>query len=148
MFTVAAMPTPPPQTSAFRSFCVYHLPAILFAAAIIAVSLIPELQTPKLRTLALDKAAHFLEYAVFAFLVHRSMSRFCIGANTMRPFVLSLILLALFAVVSEVLQHFVPGRHLDLRDIAADLIGGLLVLLFLEVRSRARRRRQEPGKPV
>ena len=100
-----------------------------------------------MRFLALDKVAHFLEYAVFAFLVYRSAWRFRAGDKSIRPLLLSGGLLVLFAFVSETLQHFVPGRHLDPRDIAADLLGGILVLLFLELR-RLRRIRREGRQPL
>jgi hypothetical protein len=85
-------------------FLRYHLPAILYAAAILAVSCIPNLKSPEIRFLANDKVAHFLEYAVFAFLAFRSLAHLSNRSRTGTVAPLTLLLLAGFAVVDELLQ--------------------------------------------
>jgi VanZ family protein len=112
-------------------FLKYHLPAILYAAAILAVSCIPNLKTPEIRFLTKDKVAHSLEYAIFAFLAFRSFAHLsgCKRSGTVT--LLTLLLLAGFAVVDELLQGFIPGRHSDILDYAADLAGGSLVAIIL-----------------
>ena len=112
-------------------FLKYHLPAILYAAAILAVSCIPNLKTPEIRFLTKDKVAHFLEYAIFAFLTFRSLAHLSGRSRTGTVALLTLLLLAGFAVVDELLQGFIPGRHADIRDCAADLAGGSLVVIIL-----------------
>ena len=60
-----------------RTLLVYHLPVLLYAGGIIAVSSIRNLPSPQIEGLAMDKVAHFVEYALFAFLAFRVSSRFC-----------------------------------------------------------------------
>ena len=112
-------------------FLKYHLPAILYAAAILSVSCIPNLKTPEIRFLAKDKVAHFLEYAIFAFLAFRSFAHLSGRKRIGTVILLTLLLLAGFAVVDELLQGFIPGRHSDILDYAADLAGGSLVAIIL-----------------
>ena len=112
-------------------FLKYHLPAILYAAAIIAFSCIPNLKSPEIRFLTKDKVAHFLEYAIFAFLAFRSLAHLSDRSRTRTVALMTLLLLAGFAVVDELLQGFIPGRHADFRDYAADLAGGSLVVIVL-----------------
>jgi len=118
-------------------FLKYHLPAILYAAAILSVSCIPNLKTPEIRFLAKDKVAHFLEYAIFAFLAFRSFAHLSGRKRIGTVILLTLLLLAGFAVVDELLQGFIPGRHADIKDYAADLAGGSLVVLVLWVSRRS-----------
>ena len=53
----------------------YHLPVVLYGAAILAVSSIPNLQAPVAGKWPIDKLAHLVEYAGFAILVYRSAVR-------------------------------------------------------------------------
>jgi len=119
-------------------FLRYHLPAVLYAVAILAVSSIPNLKTPEIRFLARDKVAHFLEYAVFAFLAFRSLAHLGLGRRAGRVALLTLLLLAAFAVVDELLQGLIPGRQADVRDCAADLAGGSLIVFILWLSRRDR----------
>jgi VanZ family protein len=123
-------------------FLKYHLPAILYAAAILAVSCIPNLKSPEIRFLTKDKVAHFLEYAIFAFLTFRSFAHLSGRSRTATVALMTLLLLAGFAVVDELLQGFIPGRHADIRDYAADLAGGSLVVILLWL---IRRRQADTG---
>ena len=117
-----------------RSFLYYHLPLIAYGAIILMVSSIPNLKSPELRILAADKVAHFLEYALFALLAHRSISHYKGEARYNLTFYLSFSLLALFAFFDEFLQHWTPGRTPDPLDYLSDLIGGTIVLLYLRWR--------------
>lgn len=112
-------------------FLRYHLPAILYAAAILGVSCIPNLKTPEIRFLTKDKVAHFLEYAIFAFLAFRSFAYLSSPKRIGTVTLLTLLLLAGFAVVDELLQGFIPGRQSDILDCVADLTGGSLVAITL-----------------
>jgi VanZ family protein len=120
-----------------KLFLRYHLPAILYAAAILAVSCIPNLKSPEIRFLTKDKVAHFLEYAVLAFLTFRSLAHLSGRCRIRTVALVTLLLLAGFAVIDELLQGFIPGRHADIRDYAADLAGGSLVILLLWLSRRS-----------
>ena len=122
-----------------RKFVLFHLPVILYGAAVLVVSSIPNLHTPKIRILAADKLLHFLEYALFAFLIFRSFSNLTRRTPTRLAFWLGLLFLAAFAVLDEYVQSLTPGRSSEVLDYLTDLFGGavILVLLWLRQRSRA-----------
>ena len=122
-----------------KTFLIYHLPLLLYAAVVLAVSSIPNLKTPQVRFLAADKLAHFLEYSLFAFLAYRSMTRISPNVGERLPLLLSLLLLAAFAILDEYLQSFIPGRSPELWDYATDLAGGSLILAVLWYRQRRKR---------
>jgi len=125
------------QSSRLRTFVTYHLPAIVCAGAIIIVSSIPKLQTPKIGLPALDKLAHFIEYAVFAFLIYRSFSHITRKITVNRIFLFSALFLTFFALLDEIHQYFVPGRYSDIYDLAMDVLGTLVALVYLRVRVRS-----------
>jgi len=130
--------SPVNRNSAAVLFLRYHFPAMLYAVAILAVSCIPDLKSPEIRFLARDKVAHFVEYAIFAFLAFRSLSQLHNHQRIGRVALLTLMLLAGFGVVDELLQGFIPGRRSDIRDFAADLAGGSLVVVLLWLSRRNR----------
>jgi VanZ family protein len=117
-----------------RAFLYYHLPVIVYGAAILMVSAIPHLKSPELRILAADKVAHCLEYALFALLAYRSFSH--LGQETRHKLtsLLSFALVAVFALLDEFLQAFTPGRTPAMMDYLFDLVGGTLALLYLHWR--------------
>ncbi len=119
-----------------RRFLFYHLPVILYGGVIITISSIPDLRTPEVRQFAFDKAAHFLEYALFAFLTFRSFTRLEWLNRIGRGCIFAALFLTLFAVFDELYQSFIPGRFSSVYDVLADLSGALLVLAFFEVRRR------------
>ena len=132
------------RSRGFRRFLWYHLPALLYAGAIIMVSSIPNLRTPEVRMVALDKLAHFLEYAIFAFLAFRSFAHLgrSISANT--AYLLTILFVSVFAVLDEYFQGFIPGRHMDPLDLVMDLFGAVLVATFFWLRRRRLEARRTP----
>jgi len=124
------------QTERWKWFVVYHLPVVAYAAIIIIVSSIPYLSVPKYDFILFDKVAHFAEYAVFAFLTFRSFSHISPKIDINRAFLLSALFLCVFALFDELYQYFVPGRHTDVYDLAGDILGSLLVLIFLRLRAK------------
>ncbi len=138
------MVKPARSLSPVRRFLYYHLPVILFAALIFAVSSIPNLRTPRIRHLALDKVAHFIEYAVFSYLTFRSFSNLGKWMTLTRAMLLSGLFLCVFAALDEFHQSFVRGRNSDVYDLLTDVTGAFLVLLFLRLRNRPRNRTISP----
>jgi VanZ family protein len=128
------MPEVHRQNSRIRWFLVYHLPAVAYATAIILMSSIPDLKAPEFRFLLFDKLAHFVEYAVFAFLTFRSFSHINQTITRGWAFLLSALFLSLFAFLDELHQYFVPGRYSDVYDLIGDILGALVVLAYLWMR--------------
>jgi VanZ family protein len=138
------MVKPDGSLNPFRKFLYYHLPVIVFAALIFLVSSIPNLRTPRIRFLTLDKVAHFIEYAVFSFLTFRSFSNFGKWMTPTRAMLLSGLFLCLFAALDEYHQSFVRGRTSDVYDLLTDVAGAFLVLLYLRLRNRQSAKIQAP----
>ena len=111
-----------------KAFFKYHLPAMVYALAILVLPSLTSFRTPVIRLLATDKIAHFLEYAIFAFLTYRSMTHLKEPASTRVIFLMCFFYLVVFGLVDEVLQAFIPSRTADVWDYVADLSGGLVVL--------------------
>jgi VanZ family protein len=96
------------------------LPVFLWAAVIFAFSAVPHLGTG-LGTwdFVLRKIAHACEYAVLGLLLVRATRREH----------LAVLIGVLYAATDELHQHFVPGRHATVRDVAIDAAGVVLGVL-------------------
>jgi VanZ family protein len=89
--------------------------------------------------IASRKSAHFVEYAVLAFLARRAF--FTSSGAFIRRFwfELALLLVVLNSVLDELHQSFVPNRISSIYDSAVDIAGGLTVLLFFKLYDKRRR---------
>jgi VanZ family protein len=76
------------------------------------------------------KAAHFVEYAILAFLARRAFITSSRTFIQQHWFVLSLLMVIVVASLDELHQTFVPSRTGSVYDSAIDLAGGLTVLLL------------------
>jgi VanZ family protein len=122
------------EISTYQRWLLYHGPAILYAGLIVTASSIPDLQGPDLHVVPFDKVAHFFEYAIFCFLVFRSISITRLGTRSNQTVLITFLLLAVFSALDEIHQKFVPGRSCDIADFAFDLAGGLLILVYMWLR--------------
>jgi VanZ family protein len=105
------------------------LPVVLWAAVIFAFSAVPSLSSGLGGwDYVLRKIAHVSEYAILGALLARALPE--LGAFWAG---------VAYAATDEVHQHFVPGRHGAILDIAIDAAGVLLgILLLRTLRSRRR----------
>jgi VanZ family protein len=126
-----------------KKFIYYHLPAILYAGLIVTISSLQRLPTDRLGFVGVDKVAHFIEYALFAFLTFRSFSNIGQRVSLRLALLLSLFFLVIFAAADEYYQHLV-GRSADIWDLVADVFGACLVLLLLWLRERSKGRHEAP----
>ncbi|MFA5550030.1 MAG: VanZ family protein [Trueperaceae bacterium] len=78
-----------------------------------------------------DKIGHASAYAVLGGLLTLA---------TGRPW-LAVLLATLFGISDEIHQYFVPGRHADVLDVAADAVGALIGALVVAFLSRQAGRR-------
>ena len=108
-----------------RSFVLYQLPALVWAAVIFFVSSLPQVPAPPIRFLSWDKAAHFGEFAIFGFLLVRAFRG---------RFVPALVVGMGWGALDEIHQLFVVGRSSSVYDVMADAagviaaVGGFLLL--------------------
>lgn len=119
-----------------KKFLRYHLPVTVYAGLIFAVSSIPHLKPPEIIFFQFDKPAHFLEYALLAFLAYRSSTHLNPKMTRHRSFLISAVFVAIFAALDELYQRTVPGRDSALGDLLMDLIGAALVLILLWYRGK------------
>ena len=72
-----------------------------------------------------DKLLHFVGYAVLSLLVIWASTRGRWRRTTGRVVLLATLICAAYGYADEVHQRFVPGRQYDLRDLVADVFGGM-----------------------
>lgn len=90
------------------------------------------------------KIAHFIEYAILSLLAARAFSASHLQFLRRFWFVISLLLVALYAFSDEFHQTFVPARTGSIYDSLIDIAGGLTALvLFALWRRRAKRGKGE-----
>jgi VanZ family protein len=86
------------------------------------------------------KAAHFTEYAILALLAARAFRGSFHEWLRRRWFIISLLLIILYALSDEFHQSFVPSRTASIYDSMIDIAGGLTaLLLYARARSKVGR---------
>jgi VanZ family protein len=120
-------------------FVRHQLPVILWGALIFVASSIPGTNFPNVPVFDADKLVHMGIYFVFCMLAHRAFShqhRFPLFFRYSLAF--SVLLTLVYGISDEFHQYFVPSRSSDVYDVAADVVGGLLFVMFISVSSRMR----------
>jgi len=96
---------------------------ILWIVIIFVLTGYPSLETPRIKGFPIDKIYHFIVFFVLGLLEMKLL-------NTKGFFLLgcSVVLLAEFQ------QKFIPGRHFEVLDIAAGLLGLVVIYFILRLR--------------
>ena len=81
----------------------------------------------------LDKVVHFILFFVVAASMHYAFRL---------PYWLAMVILTLYGISIEIIQHFIPGRGADVWDVVADVAGAAAFFLCLHGYKVWRRRRQ------
>ena len=97
--------------------------------------------------LLVRKAGHLTEYAVLALLAARAFSASTHALLRIHWFLVSLVLVAGYALSDEYHQSFVPSRTASIYDSLIDIAGGLLALVLI-VLWQSRRKRRRNARPV
>ena len=109
----------------------YLLPSIAYYALIFFLS--SHSYQIKARLPLFDKGVHFLEFAVFSFLLSFGYFK----SLKLSPQIKSAMIIfsgIVLGVLDECHQYFIPQRQFDVLDMAADSVGiviGLLLFLYL-----------------
>ena len=77
----------------------------------------------------IDKILHFLAYGLLAILLYLPI-RFNIKRNYKK---ITLLLVLLYGISDEIHQYFTPTRQFDLLDLLADILGGIVGIIFIEL---------------
>lgn len=83
-----------------------------------------------------DKLLHFLEYGGLALLTARALNGSIRRAIPVRRLVLAGLLVVAYAISDEIHQAFVPPRQSDWRDVVADALGTVTMLVLIGVTDR------------
>jgi VanZ family protein len=116
-------------------FIRFHLPAILWAAVVLFLTLLPSDKlpdTPDWELLTFDTFAHACVFALLTFLVARSFY-FQYGKHGFLKFALlvAIVLCTFFGILIELLQTVMKlGRHGETGDVISDFIGAIFGALF------------------
>ena len=111
-----------------KSLVHYSFPAVGYAVLIFALSSIPGHSIPNLGIFSFDKLVHTLEFGLFGMLLYRS---FFFHLRVGLPYLFTIAAGSTYAVLDEFHQYFVPGRHVEALDVAANGLGAFLgQLLF------------------
>jgi len=92
-----------------------------------------------------DKATHFLLYAVEAFFLYQAV-RWAGREGVSLTRVLAIVgALAVWGVADEVHQSWIPGRWMEGEDVAADVAGAGIGAVMASLASRVRKRARQLG---
>lgn len=114
-----------------KKFLLFWVPVLVWAVVILLISSVPSYRLPKTRLVFLDKIVHLSEYFVFSALMARAFScasKFVRG----KYLIFTAVLGAVFALLDEVHQIFLPTRSFDLWDLFFDVLGVFAGLMVYE----------------
>jgi VanZ family protein len=105
------------------NFFVFWLPPLIWAFVIFYISSgsVPKAGPTYWVDFAIKKAAHLLEYAIFAILFYRAFKNS--GWGKSQSVTIALFLAILYGATDELHQLFTPGRESRIRDVIFDTIG-------------------------
>ena len=95
-------------------------PAILFAALIFIFSSLPGDKLPEIGIDFGDKFIHAIEFGLFGIFLYHA---FRFSRLISRPYLATLCVGIVYAVLDEIHQLFVPGRSCEIGDFFADSLG-------------------------
>ncbi len=119
---------------ALQNLVRYHLPALFWAAFILAATLLPTHALPPLphwELLSFDSFCHAAVFALLFFLVIR-VFYFHFGANGLAyAMIFSFLLCFFFGIIIELLQMYMKaGRYGEVSDVISNTIGEVLGAVF------------------
>ncbi len=117
-------------------FLYYWCPFLLYAALILCLSSYKLPPGPKLVS---DKSIHLVEYAIFALLLWRALTRDDSPRFTWKRVLVVAVTGALYGALDETYQSIIPGRDSSIRDWYADVAGILTIITISSVRARISR---------
>ena len=113
---------------AMRNLVWYWLAVGIYAGFIFYISSLPAKDIPGLFPCQ-DIVFHFLEYAVFAWLIIRAVTTSWPQKGRREKLLLVMFLAFLYALSDEFHQSFVPGRTASWLDVAVDATGSFFTTL-------------------
>ncbi|MFH1638037.1 MAG: VanZ family protein [Candidatus Woesearchaeota archaeon] len=112
------------MSSKIKYFISYIFPVVFYMAFIFYMSSLAGTSMGGPALFNIDKAYHIVEYFVLSLLLLRLM----LHHNVKNPYLYAILLASMYGITDEFHQLFVPGRHFNIYDILANVIGASLVL--------------------
>ena len=113
----------------------YWVPTVLWMGIIFFLSTLPESITPG-RDILSDKVCHASEYFILAFLILFALQR-TTQVRFSTSFWITLAWGAVYGLIDEIHQLYVPTRQFDVRDLAADVCGVVALFFILWILQRS-----------
>ena len=112
----------------------YLLLAVLWMGLIFCLSSIPSLGFgfEGVQEQISRKSIHVIVYGILTLLIWFSLSG--LDKNTFKKIVVCGFLALIFAVSDEIHQGFVPGRAGGIKGVLADVVGIVVVIIYLSIR--------------
>lgn len=113
-------------------FFKYRFPAVAWAGMIALASSIPAEKLPETILLDYDKLVHVGIFFIFGFLVYRALEPYTVRRSfSWKRVSIAIIVVVAYGIIDEFHQGSVPGRTLDVYDILADTVGGILAGMLM-----------------
>jgi VanZ family protein len=117
----------------------YILPVFLYGALIFYLSSLAQLPVDLPAYPGFDKILHFLEYAVFGYLIMRLCRTSPHPSLARQAIPVTIVTGLIYGISDEWHQSFVPGRDASAGDVLSDLLGAAMAaVLFTALRQRVR----------
>jgi VanZ family protein len=116
-------------------FLKYWFPVLAYASLIFLLSSMPK--PPDVLPFVFphsDKLKHFLEYALFGYLVLRALYYSKKDTRILALRTAAIIISFVYACSDELHQYFIPGRHMELLDILSDTFGACVGQLLFRIK--------------
>lgn len=75
------------------------------------------------------KIAHFTEFAILGLLTYLNIKEY----KNKKVLLISVLLASLYAISDEIHQIYVPGRYCDIKDMALDIFGVIIGVIFIHL---------------
>ncbi len=117
-----------------KGFWIYSAPAIFYGILIIVATGTPGSYVPSVGIPGLDKIIHFGMHFLFAMLVHRALLYHANGTILKsRTLLMTVLFVAVFGIVVEWHQTFIPGRTPTIGDGVANILGAVVYSLLYTI---------------
>jgi len=114
-----------------KIFMIY-IPLVLYWIVLVVLTSIPGKYTPNIGVS--DKIEHTGAYFVLAVLVNLTyMFQKKIPELYKKPVLFTFFTIFFYGLLDEIHQIFIPGRKADLLDLTADVIGGIVGILLVQL---------------
>jgi hypothetical protein len=83
-----------------------------------------------------EEKIHFIEYGILGFLIYRA---FCVDIKGVKAYIYTLLLGSVAGWVDEAIQHILPNRYYELKDVLMNTIGvamGLIIIFIADLDKR------------